>query len=182
MESIRQNGQVTWVKKNDKWVKNKVWANRHGRSSRYVAFKIQVRKAVRWVLIRAGITVGAVVLLFAGYWYADVTAPNLSAVNAVVHNVIAAAPIKVAPILKQICGAESGCKQFRKNGLPVFHANTNGTVDIGKYQINDAVWGAKAKELGYDLLTEEGNEAMAMWILDNKGTEPWYSSKGGWKK
>lgn len=95
-----------------------------------------------------------------------------------------AVPLKVtevAPILKKIAQAESQGRQFDANGLPLMHANTNGSVDLGILQINNRVWGAKAKELGFDLLTEKGNMAMGEWILMNRGTDAWNSSSKSWK-
>lgn len=166
MQRITHNGTQVWPRT---------------KQGKFTSFKMRVKYAVRWFMIRAGIGAVATGLLFVGYAYADMMQPNLSAVNSAVM----AAPVTektIAPILKQICKAESGCKQFRKDGLPVMHANTNGSVDIGKYQINNSVWGAKAHELRYDLLTEEGNEAMATWILENKGSGPWFSSAKGWEK
>jgi hypothetical protein len=60
-------------------------------------------------------------------------------------------------------------------------ANTNKTVDIGRYQIN-SVWNKKASELGLDLTIEADNEKMAYWIYENRGTGDWYSSEKCWKK
>jgi len=56
-------------------------------------------------------------------------------------------------------------------------ANTNGTVDIGEYQVNGFYWGKKASELGLDLTKEADNKKMAEWIYANKGTGDWYSQK-----
>ncbi len=139
--------------------------------------KYRFFKALRWFIIRAGIAVLAFTALSVAYFYGMNAAPTMTAINTiqiVTQN-------EIAPILKKICMAESGCKQFTKNGLPVMYANTNGSVDIGKYQINSRVWGTKAKELGYDLLSEKGNEAMATWILENRGTSPWISSSKNWE-
>ncbi len=145
-------------------------------ATRWQVIKYKFFKAMRWLLIRTGIAVAAFTALSGAYFYGQVTAPNLTAINQ-----ITVVTIKdTAPILKKICMAESGCHQFAKSGLPVMHANKNGSVDIGKYQINSAAWGTKAHELGYDLLTEKGNEDMATWILENKGTDPWFSSSNNW--
>ncbi len=46
--------------------------------------------------------------------------------------------------------------------------NTNGTYDIGWFQVNSS-WLPKAQSLGYDVYTEEGNYAMALWIYRNAG-------------
>ncbi len=83
-----------------------------------------------------------------------------------------------APIMEQIKKCESGGKHFDpKTGQVYMIANTNKTVDVGSYMIN-TVWHKKAKELGFDITTEKGNEDMAYWIYENVGTSPWeYSSK-----
>ncbi len=84
------------------------------------------------------------------------------------------------PILQKICTAESPTGHNKPNGTITTYVNTNRTIDIGKCQIN-SIWEAKAVELGFNIYTEEGNEAMALWIFENYGSEPWYSSKHKWK-
>lgn len=86
-----------------------------------------------------------------------------------------------ANVLDRIAKCESP-KGHWENGQVVVRSNTNRSVDIGKYQINNFAWGKKASELGYNLAVEEDNEAMALWIYKNHGTEPWYSSKSCWNK
>ena len=101
------------------------------------------------------------------------------------------------PILDRIMKAESNGNQFcteelartkrykgcfpGRIGWPLMNTNVDGTTDWGIFQINDWFWGEKAAELGYDILTEEGNRAMGKWIFDNHGTEPWSASKPYWK-
>ena len=85
------------------------------------------------------------------------------------------------PILDKIAECESGNMHFDpKTGQVLTVGNTNKTVDIGRYQVNEHYWGTKATELGLDLFDEEDNETMAKWILANHGTEPWVHSKGCW--
>lgn len=90
------------------------------------------------------------------------------------------------PVLDRIGDCESGngtagsATQFH-NGQVIFNANTNDTVDVGKYQIN-SVYFKKATELGYNLTTEQGNTDMAVWIFVNVGTAPWSSSAKCWYK
>lgn len=86
-----------------------------------------------------------------------------------------------APVMDRIAKCESQSKHFAKNGQVLVMGNTNKSVDVGKYQINQQVWGAKATELGYNIFTEEGNKSMAYWIYKNHGTEPWYSSQKCWQ-
>jgi len=110
-------------------------------------------------------------------------------VSSPVHVTAQVAEQKVeAPVLDRIGGCESeGNRNAKpsqinpKTGQVRTHANSNGTTDIGAYQINLEVWGKKASELGYDLSQFEGNKAMAEWIYANKGTEDWYPSKACWK-
>ena len=100
------------------------------------------------------------------------------------NNITIMVPLK-SPVLDRIANCESGngkkgsATQFR-NGQVILHANRNRTTDIGKYQINMAVWGKKAGELGYNLSTENGNTKMAEWIYLNRGTSSWYSSRHCW--
>lgn len=87
--------------------------------------------------------------------------------------------VSIPPVLQRIARAESVTGHY-KNGQVVTNINKNGTLDVGKYQINVQVWGKKATELGYNIYEEQDNEDMAMWIYNNYGTEPWYSSKANW--
>lgn len=96
------------------------------------------------------------------------------------QEVIKEVPIK-ASVLERIAKCESPTGHW-KDGQVVMSSNTNHSVDIGKYQINNKAWGKKATELGYNLVVEKDNEAMAQWIYTNRGTEDWYSSKSCWMK
>ena len=87
-----------------------------------------------------------------------------------------------AIVLEKIARCESAGKQFEDDGRLVKRVNKNGSVDYGKFQINDKHWELKAIELGYNIYTLEGNEAMAKWIYENRGTEDWYLSKKCWQK
>lgn len=68
-----------------------------------------------------------------------------------------------------------------KTGQVYMLANSNKTVDVGKYMIN-TVWHKKAKELGLDITKEEDNEKMAYWIYENVGTSPWIYTANCWQK
>lgn len=86
----------------------------------------------------------------------------------------------IPQILREIAYCESGGKQFDEDGNVV-----RGVIhipDIGKYQINSIVWGREAKKLGYDLLTEEGNEQFALELYRRFNTLPWESSRPCWEK
>lgn len=94
---------------------------------------------------------------------------------------------KDSPVMDRIAGCESeGNRNSKgshlgKDGQVRTNANQNKSVDIGKYQINQSVWGKKATELGLNLWEEKDNKAMAEWIYANRGTEDWYSSKKCWQ-
>ena len=82
-------------------------------------------------------------------------------------------------LLGKIARCESGGRHFEKNGdLLVGKSNPH---DLGKYQINALYWKKKADKLGYDLFTEAGNEAMALWLYRQYGTAPWKRSERCWK-
>ena len=85
---------------------------------------------------------------------------------------------EIPPILASIGKCESQLQQFNPDGS-VLHGKKH-PADIGMFQINSAVWGVKAKELGFDLNTIEGNKDMALYIFNLKGTQPWYSSESCW--
>ncbi|MDP3771934.1 MAG: hypothetical protein Q8Q94_00985 [bacterium] len=86
----------------------------------------------------------------------------------------------VPAILERIAWCESRGRQFDKNG-----AVLRGVVnpdDIGKFQINEKHWGAEAKQLGFNLASEEGNRKMAMSLFERYGTRPWHWSQSCWDK
>lgn len=88
---------------------------------------------------------------------------------------------KVPPVprvLEDIAWCESRNRHFDKNGKVL--RGVKNYYDIGKYQINIQYWGLRAKKLGYDLFTEEGNEAMALAIYERYGTGPWKWSRSCW--
>ena len=84
----------------------------------------------------------------------------------------------VPGVLKRIAFCESGGRQYDENGNVV--RGVVNKYDTGKYQINTQAWGQEAKKLGYDLMTEEGNEAMALAIYKRYGTSPWIYSSPCW--
>ncbi len=81
-------------------------------------------------------------------------------------------------VMARIAACESHDKQFNPDGSVV-----RGKVDkndIGRYQISITVHGAEAMQMGYNLFTEEGNEAYAMYLYHKAGTEPWFKTKSCW--
>jgi hypothetical protein len=86
----------------------------------------------------------------------------------------------VPQILQEIAICESGGRHFDTSGK-VIRGKVNPN-DIGKYQINQIVWGAEAERLGHDIFSEEGNEAMALEIYSREQSKPWSASKHCWGK
>jgi hypothetical protein len=86
-----------------------------------------------------------------------------------------------APVLERIAQCESGGSQYDKTGQITLHANSDGTIDVGKYQVNSK-WFKKATSFGYDLTKSDDNRKMAEWIYANRGTGDWQSSARCWQK
>lgn len=98
-------------------------------------------------------------------------------------------PIEMeAPVLQRIADCESGNggkagtgKQFLANGTVVTNLNKNGSIDVGKYQINlNLEHIQEMSKLHLNPLTEEGNYAYAKYIYENHGTSDWSSSQKCW--
>lgn len=86
-----------------------------------------------------------------------------------------------APVMERIARCESGNMHF-KNGQVIINVNTNGTYDMGVYQIN-SIWNKKAGEMGYNLSIEKDNREFANYLYKNFGTAPWDASrKNCWNK
>jgi hypothetical protein len=87
-------------------------------------------------------------------------------------------------LLKHITSCESWGdpnkepREFGPDGK-VLHGYPN-PQDIGLGQINLPTWGEKAKELGFDLNTYDGNLGMSKWIFDHYGWKPWVYSESCW--
>lgn len=141
-------------------------------ATQWQVFKFKVRRFCRRVMIVLGII--SVLGITA------VTARELSPVMAYQ---IKEVPVEVeseAPVMTRIAVCESGNKQMI-NGQVILNANTNGSVDIGAYQINNRLWGKKATELGYNLMVEKDNRAFANYLYKNYGTGAWKWSSKCWQ-
>ena len=82
------------------------------------------------------------------------------------------------PILVDIARCESSFRQVDENGKIL-----RGTVnkgDVGIMQINEYYHADKAKSLGLNLKTLEGNLAYAKYLYEQQGTQPWISSSKCW--
>jgi hypothetical protein len=85
---------------------------------------------------------------------------------------------RVPPILRKIARCESQNTHYDRQGN-VLRGRVN-PHDVGKYQINTAMWGPVAAQLGYDLYDEQGNEQMALYLLHHYGSMPWRHSAKCW--
>lgn len=65
-------------------------------------------------------------------------------------------------------------------GQVLVRGNKNRSVDVGKYQLNVDTWGSIATSQGFNIYTEDGNEGMAKWIYENRGTADWEASRKCW--
>ena len=101
------------------------------------------------------------------------------------------APDTLAPILARIGDCESGIngkpgtrRQYLPNGSLVMHINANGLwQDVGMFQINQSPEHMQLEaKLGINVLTTEGNTAMAKYIYAHEGTGPWVSSFKCWRQ
>jgi len=116
-------------------------------------------------------------LLLGGYYYAK---SNIAPVTVYAEKITEVPITTWPPILTRICRAESGLHQFKANG-DVIRGRIEPS-DIGYCQINETIWNDKARKLGFDIFTEQGNKDMAMYLFNNYGTEPWNSSRSIWSK
>jgi hypothetical protein len=84
------------------------------------------------------------------------------------------------PILAEIARCESSFRHVGKDGK-VLRGEVNKS-DLGLLQVNKYYHGEKAEDLGFDLMTVDGNLAYAKYLYDKEGTAPWNASKKCWSK
>ncbi len=85
----------------------------------------------------------------------------------------------IPAMLERIAWCESKGEHYDTRGNVLRGVNRN---DMGRYQINVTVWGARAEKLGYDLASEEGNEAMALALWHTYRGDPWNASRSCWDR
>ncbi len=73
------------------------------------------------------------------------------------------------PSMISIAKCESSFRQYTNNGTPL---RASGRY-IGVFQIDEKSHAAKAKKLGMDIYTLEGNIAYAKYLYEAAGTGPW---------
>jgi len=80
--------------------------------------------------------------------------------------------------MKKIAWCESNNRQYNKHGNVLIGFSG---ADKGLFQINQIHW-RKARQLGYDLDTRQGNAKFARYLYERKGTDPWYMSAECWSE
>ena len=84
------------------------------------------------------------------------------------------------PLMAEIAYCESRNRQYEKDGSILRGIVNN--KDVGLFQINEYYHLERAKKLGYDIYSPEGNMAYARVIFDEQGAAPWSSSAPCWSK
>ena len=146
-------------------------------NGQFDSFKMKLRRLTRAVVryTLAGGVFYAVFMLGAFTWSTSTTEAYMVKV-----------PTE-SPVLERIGDCESGngskgsANHYEKNGQVLLRANKNGTIDIGKFQIN-SIWQKKATELGLELTKEADNRKFAEWMYANKGTGDWSASAKCWSR
>lgn len=164
-------------------------------------FTCDGKNYTRWGLMKYRIVrttkrvMGVLGIFFLGVWgYYGLTQFFPVQVVAVEKEVIVEVSRK-SPVMERIADCESGVRDKYgnpikgsashldpKTGQVYTKANTNGTVDIGKYMINEYYNGKLATQMKLDLTKESDNEKMAYHLYEIRGTEPWSASKSCWNK
>ena len=84
------------------------------------------------------------------------------------------------PLMAEIASCESHFRQYGKDGSVLRGIVNN--LDVGLFQINEHYHLERAKKLGYDIYSVEGNMAYAKLLFNEEGPTPWSSSSPCWSK
>ncbi len=87
---------------------------------------------------------------------------------------------KDTPVLAEVARCESGFVHFTDSGKVLRGIKDNN--DVGVMQINERYHLDRAKKLGYDIYSIEGNMAYAKFIYEKEGAAPWSASSKCWGK
>ena len=147
-------------------------------ATKFQVFKYKVRMFIRKVVI--------ISMIAGAFWLTYEIGGKLNPGTIYTQELVTVevqAPVK-AKVLERIAQCESRGHHFdEKTGVVKLGANAKGgSVDIGLFQINNVYWGERATKEGLNLMIEEDNRKMAELIYNEKGTEPWSSSKHCWNK
>ena len=147
-------------------------------ATKWEVFKFKSVKILRKVLIVA-FFLGAITGSYkVGALY---TMHFIKPVTVFADKIVPTPVMPAIPVMDRISQCESSNNQLNKDGQVLIHVNTNGTYDIGLFQIN-SLWNATATKMGYDLTKQADNIAFAQWLYLNKGTSAWSASSGCWNK
>ena len=83
-----------------------------------------------------------------------------------------------SPALAEVAKCEYRFRHFDARGVLRGDYDYN---DIGVMQINERYHAERAKKLGLDIKTLEGNLVYAKWLYEKEGLQPWASSGKCWK-
>lgn len=83
------------------------------------------------------------------------------------------------PILVKVARCESEFRQFDSKGNIL--RGLQNSDDVGVMQINEKYHLERAKKLGYDIYTLDGNLAYAKFLYHKEGVDPWSASAPCWK-
>lgn len=133
----------------------------------------------RWTKNFIAVLLISFVVVYAIPHWQEVMADEI--VEKEIEKLVIVKDVSTPAVLSRIAECESGNTHYGKTGQVLAMGNKNGSVDVGRFQINISIWGQKATELGYDLWDEKGNEEMARWIFENYGSEPWFLTAKCWK-
>jgi len=84
------------------------------------------------------------------------------------------------PILIEVARCESQFRHYGKSG-DIIRGLTN-TKDVGVMQINEEYHRDKAKSIGLDIYSLDGNLEYAKYLYEKEGTKPWQSSAKCWSR
>lgn len=86
------------------------------------------------------------------------------------------------PLLIKIAWCESYLQQYDKKKGDTVLKSFLGTEDYGVFQINLPYHLKRSRELGYDIMTTQGNIDYSKLLYDESGTQPWLASQSCWSK
>ncbi len=150
--------------------------NIYPHATKWQVIKYKTAKVIRGTIIG----LSAVAVIIGAYKSGAYLEPRTVQGETQIQEVVKTLQFEDIPILMKICQAESGSRQFKKNGDVI--RGTINPSDIGFCQINEVINNDEARKLGFDIYTEKGNKDYAVYLFLHRGTAPWNSSKEIWNK
>lgn len=84
------------------------------------------------------------------------------------------------PVLAKVAYCESRFRQFDKNGKIL--RGIENRSDVGVMQVNEYYHLERAKKMGIDIYTLDGNLSYARDLYEREGARPWMASSPCWAK